>query len=795
MTREKELVEAGTSRNRRFHDLDALRAFAMLLGIVLHGGMSFWLNFIWPAQDINMNNELFQFLNHVIHGFRMPLFFMISGYFTMMMWKKRGFVRLMQHRFMRVVVPLVAGYLILIPIMEFTAAKGTPKKIRNLARTMGEMNQQSRDSEGSQEFIGAATRGDLEQVQKFIEDGMDVNVQGDDGGTALHSAVFFGHAPIVEYLREMGADNEIRNKDGLRASDLMATEWEIVVFVGGLVQMDMDRQTWSEGRGRIKEIYGNSAEESSSEVSEINQLDATGVNRLHLAILARDENAVKGLIDMGADVNFKSADGSTPLHLATFVGADQIFMMLREAGGDLSIPNSRNESIEQVSRLNWETVQLIASFLNLELNKDQWESGITAIRANIASIDSESMDLAISDPDSDTEMKAEAEPSDFDDDGLNPLHRAILAGDVDQVESLLKEGTSPDRKTRDGTSPLHLSVFLGMDEIYQLLVANGADLSVTDNEGKSVGQMMQYNWDSVSFFADLDQTEWNDGRQKIGNLLANKGIKVHKEEKSSSNEFRHFMAQYRGLAYHFKLQHLWFLNYLIFLVIGFAMVVPVWQGLKLFSMPGWVTSFPGCMIWLFPLTMFWQTRMTQTWGPDTTAGWLPWWSVFGYYATFFTFGAMCFGRQAFEEKLGKNWIIYGIFSVILLFGGLHFLDERTKGDTNHLVMSGFAVLYGWFAIFTLMGIFRRFFSSESGVVRYLSDSSYWLYLAHQPLLYVLQIWVSDWDLPAELKFVFVCSLTIVILLALYELIIRYSVIGTVLNGKKRRKPKNQAVSG
>ena len=38
---------------QRYHDLDALRAFAMLLGIVLHGAISFFPMPIWPAQDLH----------------------------------------------------------------------------------------------------------------------------------------------------------------------------------------------------------------------------------------------------------------------------------------------------------------------------------------------------------------------------------------------------------------------------------------------------------------------------------------------------------------------------------------------------------------------------------------------------------------------------------------------------------------------------------------------------------------------------------------------------------------------
>ena len=82
---------------KRFHDLDALRAFAMLLGIVLHGVLSFFPVPIWPAQDLQQpmvevpaalaapleqaglevpeKYSLYEFALHAIHGFRLPLFF------------------------------------------------------------------------------------------------------------------------------------------------------------------------------------------------------------------------------------------------------------------------------------------------------------------------------------------------------------------------------------------------------------------------------------------------------------------------------------------------------------------------------------------------------------------------------------------------------------------------------------------------------------------------------------------------------------------------------------------------
>jgi fucose 4-O-acetylase-like acetyltransferase len=70
----------------RRYDLDAIRGFAMLLGIVLHAAIPFMP--YWQDGDVGGGflSGLFEF----IHGFRMPLFFILSGYFTTMLWRGQG---------------------------------------------------------------------------------------------------------------------------------------------------------------------------------------------------------------------------------------------------------------------------------------------------------------------------------------------------------------------------------------------------------------------------------------------------------------------------------------------------------------------------------------------------------------------------------------------------------------------------------------------------------------------------------------------------------------------------------
>ena len=99
---------------QRRTDLDALRSFAMLLGIALHASLSFFA-FPWPVHDTQRSDLLPLFLV-AVHGFRMPLFFLLSGYFTMLVYRRRGLKSLLEQRFTRIFLPLVIAAATIMPL-------------------------------------------------------------------------------------------------------------------------------------------------------------------------------------------------------------------------------------------------------------------------------------------------------------------------------------------------------------------------------------------------------------------------------------------------------------------------------------------------------------------------------------------------------------------------------------------------------------------------------------------------------------------------------------------------------
>jgi ABC-type multidrug transport system ATPase subunit/peptidoglycan/LPS O-acetylase OafA/YrhL len=92
----------------------------------------------------------------------------------------------------------------------------------------------------------------------------------------------------------------------------------------------------------------------------------------------------------------------------------------------------------------------------------------------------------------------------------------------------------------------------------------------------------------------------------------------------------------------------------------------------------------------------------------------------------------------------------------------------------------------WFWTFAIIGAALRMFTAPNRAVRYVADASYWIYLVHLPLVFFLQTAMRDWPWPWAVKFPLLMIAALAILFASYHLLVRNTVIGVVLNGRRQR---------
>jgi peptidoglycan/LPS O-acetylase OafA/YrhL len=102
----------------RHHGIDALRGAMMLLGVVLHLA----INYVegpedgtWPFRDPE-RSPLAGLAVLAIHTFRMPVFFVMSGYFSAMLIERRGAWGYARNRTQRIVLTSFAAWVVLFPL-------------------------------------------------------------------------------------------------------------------------------------------------------------------------------------------------------------------------------------------------------------------------------------------------------------------------------------------------------------------------------------------------------------------------------------------------------------------------------------------------------------------------------------------------------------------------------------------------------------------------------------------------------------------------------------------------------
>jgi peptidoglycan/LPS O-acetylase OafA/YrhL len=99
-----------------------------------------------------------------------------------------------------------------------------------------------------------------------------------------------------------------------------------------------------------------------------------------------------------------------------------------------------------------------------------------------------------------------------------------------------------------------------------------------------------------------------------------------------------------------------------------------------------------------------------------------------------------------------------------------------------------SALFSWLMVLGHTGVAVRYLDRSMPIIRYLTDASYWIYLAHFPVVAWVGIGLAGWELPAIVKLGVNVALTLFALLAVYELLVRRSRLGRLFFGKVATPP-------
>jgi ankyrin repeat protein len=227
--------------------------------------------------------------------------------------------------------------LVLLPL--FGCSKSKDDLIKELTALNFQFN--------ADDFVRSAAEGDQKALGLFLAAGFDINKSNTAGYTGLMVAAERGRADIVKLLLDHKADPNVAGRDGSTALMLAAesNQPEILKLLinRGADPNRQDNNGWTavlkaayQGNPKCIEVL---ASQSKLEVDRA----------LLVATLMEKKDAVKALLDNGAEVDFRASDGRTSLILAAGKGNKDLVEVLLLAGADASLTDQGGQTAQSVA--------------------------------------------------------------------------------------------------------------------------------------------------------------------------------------------------------------------------------------------------------------------------------------------------------------------------------------------------------------------------------------------------------------------------------------------------------------
>ncbi|EFZ03329.2 Ankyrin repeat-containing domain protein [Metarhizium robertsii ARSEF 23] len=330
--------------------------------------------------------------------------------------------------------------------------------------TLGRANVDIQDENGWTALHGAAAKGNESILLHILDEGANIITRDIDGWTPLDVAVINGHATAMAILRDKMANNSV-----VATPRLVNNEHARCI----LEEMSQRKSTGSEGVSGLRSFV-NSKHTARLQAmldvgADIDELDPVGgATALTLASWFNDTDIAKLLLDNGATIDAKDSSGRTALHVAVEGGYCDLVGLLVDNGADIETKFCGwTPLLLAAKRLwdhevgSWMVKYLSAKPVGANLHaKDYYGRGVLhwcAVYGEIPTL----TDLVRLDS---TLLNIK------DYCGQTALHYAVGARRVDLVRVLLQQDVNTASRSCDGLTPAHVAAYTGQLDVLTLLV-------------------------------------------------------------------------------------------------------------------------------------------------------------------------------------------------------------------------------------------------------------------------------------------------------------------------------------
>jgi len=163
------------------------------------------------------------------------------------------------------------------------------------------------------------------------------------------------------------------------------------------------------------------------------------------------------------------------------------------------------------------------------------------------------------------------------------------------------------------------------------------------------------------------------------------------------------------------------------------------------------------------------------------------------YLIFFAAGWLLHRQADLLEQFPRRWKVNSLVGFVLgtALSVLYMKYLHVESTSELRSIAWFRLVYCFaygvammLLVFGVMGFFVKYFRRPNRTWRYLTDSSYWLYLIHLPIVVWWQVVLYRWEVHWSLKFALINVVAFPVMLLSYHVLVRRTIIGQTLNGRK-----------
>jgi ankyrin repeat protein len=390
----------------------------------------------------------------------------------------------------------------------------------------------------------AAFQGNLELSKFLLDQGASLDVRDEKGLVPLNLAQLGGYKPVVEFLKEKAA------AEGGLGDQMAVGKLFLETVKLALAAEPNEEETGAQASRKQKEAAKSMLNLIGAGVDVNSRLEGPGWSALHIVCKSihskrqRDganiiEEALKVLIDNGADPTLRDADGKTPLQLAQLHANTDAIKYLSSAEVLEKQKGSAPLEIDPAKQAEMDTMFVQAVRMAL---RPKNAGGTAEKKKEFVNI---FKNLLSSGADIDAQ----------DDEANNrwtALHWAALAADQQVVKYLLKKGADVYAEDKDGYSALNLAQLSGHVEVSEMIRTKGdppqeqeGDVKVHVVGGGNAATHM--GKDVNELFIDAAKFALGTGQLlKLKNLLAT-GANVNATSKDERLWTAMHMAAHKGM--------------------------------------------------------------------------------------------------------------------------------------------------------------------------------------------------------------------------------------------------------